>query len=160
MNRHLVDDEIATAVADLPLAETARSHLKSCLSCRAQIQEMKNLLNERRDLLTAESPDWEAQRQHILDRLPTSAPSISLQRRRWLQPVMAMAATLILAVGVGFLRQSPETPLRVEIADAQLEELLAEAERLMADDSIPGLWVADPVTDVDELENLFANGAS
>ena len=71
-----------------------------------------------------------------------------------------MAATLILAVGVGFLRQSPETPLRVEIADAQLEELLAEAEALMADDSIPGLWVADPVTDVDELENLFANGAS
>ena len=84
MNRHLTDDEISAAVAGLPLDETAGSHLGSCLSCRAAVRELRDVVQRRRDDMLAGCPDWDAQRRSILERLPASSVPTPLHRRRWL----------------------------------------------------------------------------
>ena len=156
--RHLSDDEMATVSAGLPLEAGASEHLNSCLSCRSEIVAMKSLIDERRELLISEAPDWDRQRQNILERLPEE--SASAHYWRWKQPIMALAASLVIAIGISVIRFGSDTPQPITTAEVTLEDILAETESLLEDDSIPGLWVADPISDVDDIETLFGNGAS
>jgi len=89
-------------------------------------------------------------------RLPSPARSVDRWRSRWLRPVLAVAAALVVAVGLGWLRSSgPADPVA---ATPSVEEILAEMDELLADDSIPGFEIIDP--EENDLEGYFDNGAS
>ncbi len=161
MNRHLVDDDIASAVAGLPLIQEAQDHLKDCLSCRREVQAMKSLLEERREQQLAGAPNWSEQHRSILDKLPQLSPIQSRTRRpRWVQPMMALAASILIVIGIGIVRFSANTTQPLTTTELTLEEILAETESLLNNDSIPGLWVADPVSNIEDIESLFGNGTS
>jgi hypothetical protein len=150
MSHHLTDEQIAASVAGLELGDEAREHLDSCLGCRSSVSEMLCLIEKRRGLLAAGEPDWEAQRAGVLAGLDGHAS----RRRRpgWLTPALAVAAALVMAVAVGLVGgPGGATIPRDEIA---LEEILAEAETLLADRSIPGFELIDP--DLDEFGDYLS----
>jgi hypothetical protein len=70
---------------------------------------------------------------------------------------MAAAAALLVVAAVVLLRPRP-----VEVAsngtELAVEDILAEVDELLADDSIPGFEVIDP--GVDEIESFATEGAS
>jgi len=151
MNDHLTDEQIAAEVADLGLDADGRRHLESCLACRAAVNQMRRLIEARRRQLAAEEPDWQAQRRAVVAGLDSAA---SGRRRRWRVPALAAAAAVILAAGVALLLPSGPGGSGRTIA---VEEVLAETETLLDDDSIPGFEVIDP--GVDELEGYLSNEA-
>jgi predicted anti-sigma-YlaC factor YlaD len=160
MNRHLDDQEIAAAVAGLELEAAQREHLGSCLSCRAAVMEMAELISSRKQQMLESAPDWRAQEAEILARLATTGMPRPIPRRRWLHPVMAMAATVLLAVGIVVFMPPTETVDSVTAGGVPVEQVLAEVDALLADDSIPGLWPVDPMADSDDLEDLFSSPSS
>ena len=157
MNRHLDDEQIAAAVVGAELDPTASGHLGSCLDCRGRVAAMEELIELRRHQMASDEPDWEAQRAGVLDRLPEQQSVRSGGWNFWLRPLMAAAAALIVVAVVGLLRPEP-----AEIAsngtDISVEEILAEVDELLADDSIPGFEVIDP--GMEELESYLAGDAS
>lgn len=153
MNRHLNDDQIAAAVAGTQLDETAAEHLASCVSCKRQVASVRGLIEQRRQEMVAEEPDWEDQRERVLARLGEA--EISRSGRRWLRPALAAAALIALAVGVGLLQLPNGGVPDREIA---VEEILAEAEALLDDDSIPGFEAIDP--GLEGWQEFYENGAS
>jgi hypothetical protein len=150
MNTHLTDEQIAAAVAGLELDEGAREHLAACLGCRAAVSDMQRLIETRRAGIVAEEPDWEAQRAGVLAGLQPQAPV--RRRPRWRTPALAAAAAVVMAVAVGVVLSPGGGPVPGE--DFALEEVLAEAETLLADDSIPGFEAIDP--GLDELEDFLS----
>ena len=160
MNRHLNDEDLAAAVAGIEVGADVTDHLASCLHCRASVTEMRDLLASRRAQLVSPEPDWQVQQEQILERVaevgarPPGAP------RRWRAAVLAAAAAVLLAVGIASLTPSPERSLGAGAHDLQVEQVLAEVDALLADEAIPGLWPADPLSDTEELEALFSNPAS
>lgn len=166
MSQHLDAGTLAAAVAGLELAPAAAAHLAACVSCRRSVDETVRALGARRDQLANEAPDWAAQRQAILARLP--APVVSLAPRRRLRPLLALAAFILVGVlGLGLWRldlaRRPESPSLDE--RLALEQVLAEADALLADDSIPGFEPIDPFADSDldwteVLANSRPGGAS
>jgi len=156
MSKHLTSDEIAAAVAGLELGTAARDHLVGCVVCRTEIAELEGLIAARRDEISADAPDWDDQASRILARLPSDAVAGSRRRPRWLRPALAVAATVIIALGLGWLRSSgPDAPAA---ETPSVEDILAEMNELLADDSIPGFEIIDP--EENELETYFDNGAS
>ena len=157
MNRHLDDEEIAAAVAEDELASEVSGHLGLCLDCRQKVATLEELIRSRRRTMVADEPDWEAQREAVLSRLPELQPVPGESSRTWLRPLLAAAAALIVVAVVGLMR-----PEQHEIAsngtDISVEDILAEVDELLADDSIPGFEVIDP--GMEELESYFAGGAS
>ena len=157
MNRHLDDEQIAAAVVGAELDPTASGHLGSCLDCRGRVAAMEGLIELRRHQMASDEPDWEAQRAGVLDRLPEQQSVRPGGWNSWLRPLLAAAAALIVVAVVGLLRQEP-----AEIAsngtDISVEEILAEVDELLADDSIPGFEVIDP--GMEELESYLTAGAS
>jgi hypothetical protein len=143
MNRHLDDHEIATAVAGLELAGEAARHLADCLSCRRQVAAMEELIGQRRDELVADEPDWQRQQERVLARLPAAAPVVPLRSRRWLRPALSVAAALLVALAVGLLMPSEDPPQQAELEDIEVEEILAEVDAILADESIPGFEVIE-----------------
>jgi hypothetical protein len=91
-----------------------------------------------------------------MDRLPGAVPALAGGRPRWLRPVLAMAAALVLAVAVGVLRpdRSPVPPP----GEPAVDEILAEMNALLSDDRIPGFEAIDP--GVEALTAEIDNGAS
>jgi len=156
MTKHLTSDEIAAAVAGLELEPSVGNHLESCVVCRAEAAVLKDLITARRDEIQADAPDWAAQAAEIMDRLPTDAEAGRQRRPKWFRPALAVAAALVMAVGLWILRlESPVGPPTDELA---VEEILAEMDELLSDDSIPGFEIIDP--EMDDLETYFNNGAS
>ncbi len=157
MNRHLDDIQIADAIAGAELDEAATSHLGSCLDCRRRTTAMQELIGIRRRQMALGEPDWEAQRAAILHRLPEAQTARSGRLNTWLRPLLAAAAALIVVAVMGLLR-----PGRIEIVsngdEISVEEILAEVDELLADDSIPGFEVIDP--GMEELEGYLSAGAS
>lgn len=153
MNRHLDDHQIAAAVAGTRLDASAAEHLASCIDCRRQVRSLQRLIEHRRQEMRAEEPDWDDQRERVLSRLGGAARS--RPGRRWMRPVLAAAAVIALAVGVGLLQLPNGGAPNREIA---VEEILAEAEALLNDDSIPGFEVIDP--GLEGWQELYENGAS
>jgi len=158
MNTHLDEHEITAAVAGLELEPGAEEHLASCLSCRQQMTAIKDLIDARGEQMAAETPDWDRQREEILLRLPNDQAGRSVKIRRWMRPLLAAAAVLLVAVGLKVL-WVPATPgdsvVEVEIP---IEQILAEVDAVLADDSLPGFESIDP--GVDDLERYFENGES
>jgi len=155
MTRHLNDQELASASAGIPLEPRQQAHLEGCVSCRRSVDFFLDQVDERRRSINLEAPDWDAQTKRILDKLPPAQVTPINIRRRWLSPLLAAAATITIVVGTGLIVQkngpaSVSSP-RPEI---EIEEILAQAESLLADEGIPGFDVFDDMTD-DDLTALF-----
>ncbi len=164
MKNHLCEEDIALVVAELQLRNKAQKHLDDCLSCRQKVREMKDLFAQRREQQLIGAPDWAQQKQCILDRLEPQPLEVirprMLQKNRWLPSMIALAASLLIVAGIGIIRFGGDPTQTIATTELTLEEILAETESLLNDDSIPGLWVADPVSNIDDIESLFGNGAS
>lgn len=156
MKRHLDSEEIAAVVAGLDLDRAARDHLESCVVCRAEAADLERLIGARRDQMRAGEPDWAISAARIMGRLPAEPGDDRRLRSRWLRPVLALAAVLVLAVGLGILR--PDGAVDSPAGEPSVEEILAEMDELLSDDSIPGFEIIDP--EMDDLETYFRNGAS
>jgi anti-sigma factor RsiW len=137
MKDHLDDAEFAAALAGEELAGRVSEHLGTCVGCRRQLAEMGGWIEERRQRMERDAPDWQDQRERIAARLD-GAPVL---RRRWLRPAGAAAALAAVAVGVGIMQLPRGEDVRGDLA---VEEILAEADALLADDTIPGFEVIDP----------------
>jgi anti-sigma factor RsiW len=151
--RHLDEDELTAAVAGTELDGAVREHLAECLVCHRQVAALRELIEARQDELAEQAPDWEAQRDAVMERMCETARGRS--RRRWLRPALAAAAAVAMAVGVGVLQLDNGNGVD---RDLKVEEILAEAEALLEDNSIPGFEVIDP--GLDELVDYLANGVS
>ena len=153
MNTHLNDHEIAAAVAGLDLEPAALAHREACGRCRREVEAMRELLDRRRLELLGEAPDWEAQRRQVLRRLAPPLPT-----RNRLRPVFAAAAAVLVALALSLVR-APGPPVGTEaVSRLDVDEILAEVDAVLADDSLPGFEAIDP--GLDSPEELFANGAS
>jgi hypothetical protein len=156
MKHHLEEHEMTAAVAGLELDAAAEKHLGSCLSCRQRASAMRDLIDARRQDLEADAPDWERQRQEVLLRLPSVPAAQSARRRFWARPLLAVAAVLVAAIGLRALwMPAPPVDLAVD-SELPVEQILAEVDAVLADDSIPGLELIDPGLE----DGINGNGTS
>ena len=137
MKTHLDEYEMTTAVSGLELEPAAEEHLALCLSCRQQVSSMRELIDARRQGLETGVPNWDQQRQEILLRLP-SASTAGERHRQWVRPLLALAEILVAAIGLRMLWIPPPAD-RATNAELPVEQILAEVDAVLADDSIPGL---------------------
>ena len=158
MKNHLEDRHITAAVAGLELEPDVERHLASCLSCRLQVVEMREQIDARRGEIEAGAPDWERQRREILLRLPEAPVMASARRKRWVRPLLAAAAVLLMVIGLRVL-WVPGTPV-TPVVDGEIavEEILAEVDAVLADEYLPGFESIDP--GVSDPESIFENGSS
>jgi len=157
MKTHLDEHEITAAVAGLRLEPEVTEHLESCLSCRQQFSVMREAIEERRQLLEVEVPDWERQREEVLARLPAEPSAGRQRRRRWMRPILAAAALLVAAIGLRALWAPAPAVVENGIGpELPVEQILAEVDAVLADDSIPGFEIIDPGLE----EAIYENGAS
>jgi hypothetical protein len=156
MTKHLTSEEIAAVIAGLELGDDVRRHLESCLTCRAEAAGLGELIEARRAEIVAEEPDWQASAERIMARLPADGPQTVTRRPRWMRPVLALAATVVIAIGVGVLW--PGGPAEPPANDLAVEDILAEMDELLSDDRIPGFEAIDP--GADDLTAYIDNGAS
>lgn len=155
MIRHLDDHELASATGGIPLDPDREDHLNRCVSCRRSVTLFLDTVNERRRAMEEEAPDWNTQTERILGGLPPAPATPIAIRRRWLSPLLAAAATITIAVGTGLVvRQTGPAPVSTPRPEIEIEEILAQADSLLAEEGIPGLEVLDDVTD-DDLTALF-----
>jgi len=154
MKTHLDDHEMTTAMSGLELEPAAEEHLASCLSCRQQVSSMRELIDARRQSLEAGVPNWDQQRQEVLLRL-SSASTAGERYRRWVRPLLAIAAILVAAIGLRVLWTPPPAD-RATNAEIPVEQILAEVDAVLADDSIPGFELIEPGLD----DAVFENGTS
>ena len=156
MKTHLEENEFTAAVAGLELETAAEKHLGTCLSCRQQVATMRDVIDARRGRLEAEAPDWEGQRQEIMLQLPL-APTTQLKRRRpWVRPLLAIAAVLVAAIGLRVLWTPAPVADPGVVSELPVEQILADVDAMLADDSIPGFELIDQGMD----DAIFENGAS
>ncbi len=164
MSNHLADHDLTRAAAGLELAAADRDHLASCLACHAALTAFAGAVASRRAALEREAMSRPALSAAVMARLAAQPAPRPRRHPPLLQGVLAMAATLVMAVGLGLVVRRHAVPELVAVptpvAALAVEDVLAEMEAILADDSIPGLWVADPVGDVDDLASLLANPAS
>lgn len=156
MNDHLTPEKIAEVVAGLEIDDRARTHLEGCVVCRAEAAGLTELIESRREEIRAEEPDWADSAAQVMARLPVADTTGETRRPRWMRPVLALAAVLVMAIGIGVLR--PDGTVAPLPDDLAVEEILAEMDELLSDDRIPGFEAIDP--GVDDLEAYFDNGAS
>jgi predicted anti-sigma-YlaC factor YlaD len=156
MKTHLEEHEISAAVAGLDLEVAAEDHLGSCVSCRQQVSLMRDVTEARRRDLEAEAPDWERQRRQIMSRLPATPTVQPVRGRRWTRPLLAIAAVLVVAIGLKALWAPAPVADPGVITELPVEQILAEVDAMLADDSIPGLELLDQEID----DAVFENGAS
>jgi predicted anti-sigma-YlaC factor YlaD len=155
MKNHLEEHEITAVVAGLEVENAAEEHLGSCVSCRRQVSAMQNLIDARLEDLEAEVPDWERQRQEIMLRLPATLAA-RMGRRRWARPLLAVAAVLVVAIGLRVLWAPAPVVEPDVVSDLPVEQILAEVDAMLADDSIPGFELIDQGMD----DAIFENGTS
>jgi len=152
MTDHLDDVAFAEAVAGDELDGDVAEHLEGCIRCRRQLAAIRGWIAGQQDQMEQDAPDWAVQRQRVMARL--GGVDGARPRSRWLRPALAAAALVAVAVGIGVLQQRADDPRR----ELPVEEILAETEALLADDSIPGFEVIDP--GVDGLQQDPADGVS
>lgn len=165
MSHHLDDATLTAAAAGLDLAPEERRHLADCLACRLAVDGFRRTVAARRSVLEADGPDWDAQRHAILTRLPQTRRG---DRPRSPAPLLALAAAVLVGVvGLAVWQVEIGAPAGPPADAAELERVLAEADALLADDSIPGFEPIDPFGAPraadgwsDELQRELANGAS
>lgn len=153
MTRHLEEHEITDAVAGIDLDRAVAEHLASCLACRQRLSAFLEAVDARREGLLAEAPDWERQRQEIMSRLPPAQTERSGRRHRWKRPALAVAAVLVAAAGLRVLWRPAPTVELGTTSDLPVEQILAEVDAVLADDSIPGFELIDPDLEAAVSEN-------
>jgi anti-sigma factor RsiW len=153
MRRHLDDEVMAAVLAGVELDGPERAHLESCVVCRRQLAGLRDLVAARQAELVGQEPDWDRQRSEVMDRL--AGHERRSVRRRWLRPAMVAAAAVVVGAALGVLQLTDGSGSQRDLA---VEEILAETEALLGDDTIPGFEVIDP--GVEELEQYLANGVS
>ena len=158
MNTHLDERQLSAAVAGLELEPGSREHLATCLSCRQKVAAFKDLIDARSEQVAAEMPDWDRQRAEILLRLPTGPEGRMVKTRRWTRPLLAAAAAVLVVVGLEFIWSPTPTGDPVVQSEIPVEQILADVDAVLSDDSLPGFESIDP--GVDDLESIFENGAS
>jgi hypothetical protein len=156
MKTHLEEHEITAAVAGLEIEALAAEHLNSCLSCRQQVATFRQVIDARRGDLETEAPDWERQRREIMVQLPPVPMVRPMRRRPWTRPLLAIAAVLVAAIGLRTLwAPAPVVDPGVD-SEVPVEQILAEVDAMLADDSIPGFELIDQGID----DAIFENGTS
>jgi hypothetical protein len=89
-------------------------------------------------------------------RLPPAMDGRASRRRAWSRPLLAVAAVILAAVGLRAL-WAPAPALDPSIsAEIPVEQILAEVDALLADETIPGFELIDPEID----HEFFENGTS
>ena len=156
MKTHLEEHEITAAVASVELEPATGEHLGSCVSCRRRVSEMQDVFEARRASLAAEAPDWERQRQEIMLQLPSTPMAQPRRRRVWTGPLLTVAAVLVAAISLRALWTPAPVADPGFTAEMPVEQILAEVDAMLADDSIPGFEVIDQGMD----DAIFENGAS
>jgi predicted anti-sigma-YlaC factor YlaD len=156
MKTHLEEHEINAAVAGLELETRAEEHLASCVSCRRQVSAMQELVDARRKELEAEAPDWERQLQEVMLRLPSTPRARASRHNLWTRSLLAIAAVLVAVVGLRALWAPVPPADSGVVTEMPVEQILAEVDAMLADDSIPGLELIDQEMD----DAVFENGAS
>ena len=156
MKTHLEENEFTAVVAGLELEAAAEEHLGSCVSCRRQVSAMRDVIDARRGDLEAEAPDWVRQRREIMSQLPPAPAVRPMRRSPWTRPLLAIAAVLVAAVGLRALWTPAPTADPGVISELPVEQILAEVDAMLADDSIPGFELIDQGMD----DVIFENGAS
>jgi len=155
MTRHLNDNELASAIAGNPLDFEQQTHLEECVSCRRAVDLFLETVDQRRREINQEAPEWDAQLKAVLGALPLAQVLPHAGPRHWLSPLLAVAATLTLAIGTGLIvHRSGPAPQPTPRPNIKVEEILAKADSLLAQDGIPDLDVLDDVTD-DDWATLF-----
>jgi len=155
MTRHLDDHDLAAATAGMPLDPEQQSHLEGCVSCRRTIDLFLEKVDQRRQEIAGEAPCWDVQLETILGKLPPETLVSTVRQRRWLRPLLAAAATLTISIGTGLIvHKSGPIPQSTPRPDIGVEEILAKADSLLAEDGILDLDVLDNVTD-DDWATLF-----
>ena len=156
MKTHLEENEFTAVVAGLELEAAAEEHLGSCVSCRRQVSAMRDVIDARRGDLEAEAPDWVRQRREIMSQLPPAPAVRPMRRSPWTRPLLAIAAVLVAAVGLRALWTPAPTADPGVISELPVEQILAEVDAMLVDDSIPGFELIDQGMD----DVIFENGAS
>ncbi len=144
MNRHLDQSQITAAVAGLELEPSVAEHLGSCLSCRQQVAITHELIDDRRRELAADEPDWERQQREIMLQLPPVVNGQSTRRRVWTRPLLAVAAVIVAAIALRALWAPAPAVDPGAASELPVEQILAEVDAILADDSIPGFELIDP----------------
>jgi len=157
MNNHLDDWELSAALASVTLDQQTRDHLGSCIVCRRRLEAFRDTVGEHRRDLAAVAPDLQKQKEAILARLTTAEIATPMKRRaRWVRPLLAAAATALLVIAGGLLQHgSDPTVIPTPRPDLPIEEILAQTEALLADDSIPGFEVLGHFSEA-EIDSLLA----
>ena len=78
------------------------------------------------------------------------------KRRLWTRPLLAVAAVLVAAIGLRALWAPAPVVDPGVVSELPVEQILAEVDAMLADDSIPGLELLDQGMD----EAIFDNGTS
>jgi anti-sigma factor RsiW len=157
MNAHLTNEQFAAAVAGLETVLEAAEHLGCCVSCRHEVAVLQHSINDRREEMEAGFPNWAQQREQVLARLAAVPTGRRAPSRRWVRPLLAAAAVLVAVVGVGLLMpHGAVDPLPTQ--ELAIEEILADVDAILADDSLPGFEPIDP--GVDDPARYFENGTS
>jgi hypothetical protein len=144
---HLEDQEIAAAVAGLPLTEGASDHLQVCEHCSQQVVQLAGLIGRRGRKLADGAPDWDRQREQILARLDEAPVVRSGTGLRWSRPLLAAAAAAVAAFGLSVAElPRPASEARGKSGMA-VEEVLAEVDAVLDDDTLPGFEAIDPGLD-------------
>jgi hypothetical protein len=159
MNGHLKQHEIDAVLAGSEIPAAATAHLESCLVCRRAIAEFEELVAERKRALMQDAPDWDRQRERILERVAAPHAVAVLRPRRRARVWIAAAAAVVLGVGIAAMRfVSAPVPEPQEIP---VEQILAEADALLDGNAVPGYELIDPfINDTSQAELEHENGAS
>lgn len=161
MSTHLSETEITSVLCGQELSAATNEHLQGCISCRSRIAEFERAITLRRAGMDGEMPDWQKQRRAILDRLPDQIGPRRRRSPRWVRPILAAAAVVTIALAAGLLH-NPATPdlMPTPRPELPIEQIFAQAESLLADESIPGFEVFAEISDADLDAILPAQGAS
>ena len=155
MSRHLTDNGLYKTPKAIPLEAKRLAHLEGCVSCRRSVNLFLDQVENRRRAMEAKAPDWDTHLVQVLSDLPHTPAAPLAARRRWLSPLLAAAATITLAVGTSkVVHRSGPAPVPTPRPEIAIEEILAQAESLLAEDGIPDFDVLDNITD-DDLTALF-----
>ncbi len=157
MNTHLDENELTTVAAGGTLSADRQAHLETCLKCRREVDRFLEAVEARKRALDLEEPDWNDQMDRVLGAIAEQEAPVVGIRRRWVRPLLAAAATVMLMVGTGVVvHRTGVGPQPTPVPDLRIDEILAETDSLLADDGIPGLEILDDVSD-DDLDALFGN---
>jgi len=159
MNRHLEEQDIDAVLAGSEISGEAAAHLEACLVCRRAVADVESMIAARRRHQLGDAPDWDHQREQILERVAEIQPVVVLRPRRRLRGWVAAAAAIVVGAGIVALQIAPD--LQPEHTEIPVEQILAEADALLAADAVPGFELIDPfLGETNEAELEYENGAS